>query len=269
MNFVNKLDSNKRLLYFFFIRKKVMINNLLNSNNNNQYLFILSPPFSGSTLLNERISTTKNISCNNNIGLREGQHLPKVKDILFTNDRWDPEKVINWRKVHNLWDKYWEKSKSVLLEKSPPNICRATQIEKEFKNSKFICLIRNPYAQIEGHMRRYSSSPENATLLCLNYFRYQKENIEKLQKCILIKYEELADNTLETKNIISEFIPELKDINTNKKFTAHNLRNKGGMRIVNLNNEKISNLKKEDIKSINNILRKDLKLLNYFNYSLV
>jgi stage III sporulation protein SpoIIIAA len=44
---------------------------------NNTYLFILSPPFCGSTLLNEIISSSDNVSVNHTFGTREGQTLPK------------------------------------------------------------------------------------------------------------------------------------------------------------------------------------------------
>ena len=34
-------------------------------------------------MLNQIISSSKNVSCNNNIGTREGQTLPGVKKIMF------------------------------------------------------------------------------------------------------------------------------------------------------------------------------------------
>lgn len=261
----NKLNSNKRLLYFFLIRKRIYLKNLFYQNKNIKHLFILSPPFSGSTLLNQIIESSKNVSCNNNIGLREGQHLPIVNQILFTKDRWDPEKKINWNKIHNIWNKYWDNSKKIFLEKSPPNICRAIDIEKEFKNSYFICLVRNPYAQIEGHIRRYNTSVEIATKLYIKYLKYQKKNILNLQNIILISYEDITEKTMEIKKQIINFIPEIKDINTKLTFSAHNLRGQK-LSITNLNAEKIKNLKTNEIKKINSILSKNKDLLNFFNY---
>ena len=143
MEYINKLGSAKRLLYFFVVRKKITIKNLFYLNRKHQHLFILSPPFCGSTLLNEIISSSKNVSCNNNIGLREGQHLPIAKDILFTKDRWDSKKQVNWKLIHNIWNKYWDRSKDIFLEKSPPNICRAIQIEKAWYFSKRGCWIKH------------------------------------------------------------------------------------------------------------------------------
>ena len=269
MKYVNKLDSTKRLLYFFVVRQKIAIKNIFYSNNKNQHLFILSPPFCGSTLLNEIISSSNNVSCNNNIGLREGQHLPIAKDILFTRDRWDAEKKINWKLVHNIWNKYWEKSKDIFLEKSPPNICRAVQIEKEFPNAKFICLVRNPYAQIEGEMRRYGTSAKKAAELSIQYLKYQKKNLEKLKDSFIIRYEELVNDTTNTKKNIISFLPELNDINTNMNFSAHNLRAEKSMAIINLNSEKIEKIKKDDLLIINSLFKKEELLLNYFNYQII
>ena len=178
------------------------LKNLFFAKKENQYLFILSPPFCGSTLLTEIISTSKNVSCNNNIGLREGQHLPNAHNLLFTEDRWDPNKEIDWNRIKKIWDKYWDKSKSILLEKSPPNICRANNIDKVFSNSKYICLIRNPYAQIQSNIRRYNTDIEEATEKYTSYLKFQRNNIETLENTLVISYEELADNPLKTKEKI-------------------------------------------------------------------
>ena len=51
----------------------------------NKYLFILAPPYCGSTLLNEIISTSPFVSVNNLHGRREGQQLPTVRKIMFDN----------------------------------------------------------------------------------------------------------------------------------------------------------------------------------------
>jgi len=269
MNYPNKLDSNKRIFYFFLIRQKIALQNLFSSSKTHQHLFILSPPFCGSTLLNEIISSSNNVSCNNNIGLREGQHLPIVKDILFTKDRWDPSKEIDWKKIHSIWSKYWNKSKPIFLEKSPPNICRAEKIEQEFKNGKFICLVRNPYAQIEGEIRRNGTKAKQAAELNIQYLKYQKKNIEQLKDALLISYEELTEDTGTTKEAIITFLPELSYINTELKFTANNIRTEKSMKITNLNYEKIARIKENDLSIINSVFKKEEALLNYFNYQII
>ena len=269
MNYVNKLDSKKRKIYFFALSKKNSIKKLFFSKNKNQYLFILSPPFCGSTLLTEIISSSKNVSCNNNIGLKEGQHLPLAHKLLFTEDRWDPNKEIDWKKIKNIWHKYWDSSKEILLEKSPPNICRAENINQFFENSKYICLTRNPYAQIQSNVRRYQTNVLDATKKYISYLNFQKDNLEKLENTLLISYEELTDNSIHTKEKIVKFLPELNDINFNLKFNAHNMLEKKEMGITNLNQKSIESLSNDQIQSINSILKKEKDLLDFFNYTII
>ncbi|MFL2573085.1 MAG: sulfotransferase family protein [Flavobacteriales bacterium] len=269
MNYVNKLDSKKRKIYFFALSKKNSIKNFFFAKNKNQYLFILSPPFCGSTLLTEILSSSKNVSCNNNIGLKEGQHLPQVHKLLFTEDRWDPNKEIDWIRIKNIWHKYWDRSKEILLEKSPPNICRAENINQVFENSKYICLTRNPYAQIQSNIRRYQTDILDATKKYITYLNFQKDNLEKLENSLLISYEELTDNPNQTKEKIVGFLAELNDININLKFNAHNMLEKKEMGITNLNQKSIDSLSNDQIQSINSILAKEKDLLDFFNYTII
>ena len=269
MNYVNKLDSKKRKLYFLAISKKNTLKNFLFARKKNKYLFILSPPFCGSTLLTEILSTSKNVSCNNNIGLKEGQHLPETHKLLFTDNRWDINKEIDWFKVKHIWHKYWDRSKEILVEKSPPNICRAEKIDKVFENSVYICLTRNPYAQIQSNIRRYNTDTIDATKKYISYLKYQKHNLKKLEKTILITYEELTNSPLKTKEKISNFLPQLNDIKVDIKFNAHNVLEKNEMKITNLNKESIASLSKNQIDSINTVLKKEKDLISFFNYSIL
>ena len=256
-------------LYYFSVRKKNFLNNLLFKKANNQHLFILSPPYCGSTLLNEIISSSSNVSCNNNLGNREGQNLPETFKILFGEDKWDEKKDVDWKYIHKVWDKYWDKSKGILLEKSPPNICRAINIEKEFHDAKFICLVRNPYAQAEGIIRRNNASAKYAAEFALKCLKYQQRNIKELKQTILISYEQLTKHPEKIKKEIIEFIPEINDINTSMKFSAHNLRGDSNMSIINLNEEKIAKINKEDLSIINSIFKKEESVLNYFGYEII
>jgi len=256
-------------IYYLFRRVIFFIPNLLFNNKKHKYLFILSPPFCGSTLLNEIISTSRKVSCNNNIGTREGQTLPKVKDIMFTKERWNSNLELPWEKIKNIWKKYWDLSKPILLEKSVPNILRVKEIKNTFLPASFICIVRNPYAQCEGIMRRNNISAEEAAKFSIHCLMYQKNNIENEKELLFFTYEELCDNTEKIINKIKNFLPELNDINIKRKFSAHNFKGKRKMRITNLNNEKIKKLTIEDITIINNIFSKNKELLEYFNYSII
>ena len=268
MKYINKLGSIKRLLYFNIIAIKILLKNYFFSGKDFKYLFVLSPPFCGSTLLTQIISSSNNVSCNNNIGLMEGQHLPQAKDILFTKDRWDIDKKIDWIKVKSIWHKYWDLSKPILLEKSPPNIIRVEKINKYFNKVKFICLVRNPYAQIQSNLRRYNTDIKVATTDYIKYLKFQKENLNKYDS-ILIKYENLTEQPLIEKEKIIQYLPVLHDIKIDLKFSAHNIRKSKNLPLTNLNKESIDMLSKEQISSINIILKKEEKILSFFNYSTI
>jgi hypothetical protein len=188
---------------------------------------------------------------------------------MFQKNRWDEDVQYDWKKIKEVWMKYWDQSKSVLLEKSIPNIIRVEQIKIEFENIKFICMVRNPYAQIEGIMRRNNATAEYAATFALKCLRHQKKNIEREKNLLFFTYEELCENKLGVVKKIIEFIPDIKDIKIENEFKAHNFKTKESMRIINLNKEKIAKLSTKEISIINSIFKKEEGLLSYFNYSII
>ena len=62
-----------------------------------------TPPYCGSTLLNQILSTSNNLSCNNPLGNREGMLLPEVRHIMLYN-RWDNDSFYPWEKIKNILD---------------------------------------------------------------------------------------------------------------------------------------------------------------------
>jgi len=261
----------KRLIYYFLLRTVRLIPNFFSRNKAHKFLFILTPPYCGSTLLNQLLSTSNQLSCNNYLGVREGQLLPKVKQIMFTDNRWDDTiSEYPWKFIKTTWLKYWDLRKPILLDKSVTNIMRVSAINKAFSNAHFIAMVRNPYAQAEGIIRRNNASAEYAAKFALKCLRYQMQNKE-LEDCniMFISYEELCDNKEGVIDKIMRFVPELESINADASFTSHNFKTKGKMKIQNLNDEKIKKLSHEDLKVINFYFKKEIELLNYFNYPII
>jgi hypothetical protein len=164
---------------------------------------------------------------------------------------------------------YWDQTKPILLEKSTPNIMRVESIKKVFKKSYFICMVRNPYAQVEGIMRRNNATAEYAANFTIKCLEYQKNNIEKEKDILFFTYEDLCDKKKYIVSKIKNFLPEINDLNTDILFNAHNFKTKNKMAITNLNEEKIAKLSTQDITIINNIFRKNINLLKFFNYALI
>jgi hypothetical protein len=266
------MAASKTLLpryeYFAYSVLKNRVKRVLKPTIANKYVFILSAPLCGSTLLHEILSTSSNVSFNNNWGTREGQKLPTTRKLMFNDiDRWDENQSFNWALIKQEWRKYWDITKPVLLEKSPPNLVRAKQIEKFFEPSYFIILIRNPYAQCEGLMRRKGVSAKAAAELVIGRMKLQQANLISLQNLMLLRYEDLCDETEAVKKRLVDFLPELGDLNTAKRYKSHNVLNEE-LPITNLNTLKIASLSQSDLQSINSVFTSEIELLSFFGYSL-
>jgi hypothetical protein len=116
------------------------------------HLFLLSPPLSGSTAVTQLLATSPDVTVFPGNG--EGQFLPEAKRILLVDGRWDPQLHVDWQEVKGIFLSYWSPWKTIRFEKSPPNIVRAAELKQAFENACFLVSIRNPYAQIEGLLRR-------------------------------------------------------------------------------------------------------------------
>ena len=262
------LYSVKREVYYNYIRIIRLFSYLFNKNNEYQFLFILSPPYAGSTMLNQLISSSDNVSCNNNLGTREGQLLPAVKKFMFQKNRWNENVQYPWEEVRKTWLRYWDYSKPVFLDKSIPNIMRVDEIEKVFSPIKYMCMVRNPYAQVEGLMRRNKQDAKSAAEFAIKCLYYQSKN-RKRENILFFTYEQLCDNRQEVSRKMIEFIPELADLDMNIDLTSHNFKKKGKMKMANLNDEKIAKISETDFEIINSIFEKDKDLLKEFGYKII
>jgi len=259
-----KIRKIKYLLQNRFKRKFPRINK-----RDQKYLFILSPPFCGSTLLNKIISTSGSVSVNNNKGTREGQKLPGVRPIMFDHKRrWDETLDFDWPYIKKVWRKNWDVNATILLEKSPPNILRAKSLEEHFQPAYFIVLYRNPFAHCESLMRRRKTSLEESAQFAIKCLKFQKQNIEQLDRNIQVAYEALSETPVKTLRQIQMFLPELSDMKLDDFYDVHNFKNKP-LEMTNLNQEKISRFTSREIDELNRIFKLELDLLGFFGYKLL
>ncbi len=236
-----------------------------------KFLFVLCPPFCGSTLLTELLETSAATSLNHTKGNKEGQKLPTVKPLMFdTTERWNPNHDFDWKAIKKEWLKAWDLEKSILVEKSPPNLLRVSSIMKHFDPAFFLICYRNPYAHCEGLIRRKNYTPEDAAKFTLKCLMVQKKNIESLNEgqSLVISYEELTGHIESTVRKMGDFLPDLSDIRYDMEFSAKNVRQEK-MGIENLNEEKIANLTNDQIIAINEVLRDQAEILAYFGYDLI
>lgn len=259
-------------LYKSLIYKSIKTKNKLkkysSTNLQQKYLFILAPPYTGSTLLHEILSTSSSISPNNTFDTREGQQLPELKDKMFIKGRFEPTFKVDWDLAYDVWHQYWDPTAPILMDKSPANIVRAKELEQYFQPIYFLLLVRNPYAQCESLIRKNSWSATRSAEFAILCLHYQKRNLDTLKNTSLLNYEEMTTNEEKVKSTVTDILPEVNDLHFDKKFKAHNFHNKQ-LKPTNLNNPKVEALSAAQLKDMNRIFKQDQELLDYFGYNLI
>ena len=242
------------------------------------HLFLLSPPLSGSTVLGQLIATSPHVTVFTGKG--EGQFLPEAQPLLLVDDRWNSAYVPDWAHIKAIFNSYWWPSKRIRFEKSPPNVIRAVQLEQTFQSSYFLVTIRNPYALVEGLLRRQwpfgqfgpqsSAAPpataRQAAEFWVHVARAQRHNLQALQHTLFFTYEEIMDQPEQMIEKIIAFLPELEVLRSNTRVSSHNVTGRPVTRLQNLNTLKIQNLSAAQLAEINQVLAQHDDLLNYFGY---
>ena len=228
------------------------------------YLFVLCPPYSGSTLLWKLLSTSGNVS---SLPL-EGQFLPELKE-LMRDKPWDASHTLPWSEIKRVWESYWDKDKPVLLEKSPPNLIRTRDILAHFQPVKFIIMVRNPYAQSEGLMRRNNwkvTRAANFSMMCL---RTQLKNARELDDAQVLTYESLVQNPAKTCEQLETFMPTLGELDSSASFEIDSIDGTLDRPITDLNTRKIASLPAGTIASLNEIFIQHQETIEAWGYDLL
>jgi hypothetical protein len=227
-----------------------------------KFLFVLSPPYSGSTVLWRLLSSAEAVSALPT----EGQMLPSVVPLL-RGDHWNPEKPVPWEQVRARWLETWDTSRAILLEKSPPNLVRAEAIERYFDPAWFVLLSRDPYAFSEGYMRRKRCSARVAAEFWLFCARWTLYNLDRLSRTLLITYEELVTEPATAAARLSDFVPELGVLSTDDSYRAHSIHGRGARQLTDLNEIKIRQLSGRDIREISAVLNEDVATVRRLGYA--
>jgi hypothetical protein len=239
------------------------------------HLFLLVPNNSGSSVLHDLIATSSDVAILPN----EGQFCPNFigplahtfgvahfftkKEGIFKN-----EKNYEWGVIKNQWTSLWKKDNPtarVFLQKSPPDILRADMPHKTFEDTKFIIMVRNPYAQVESILRANpTASLEDAATHAIRCLEIQLENSEQYLEDLVFRYEDLTDKTEETIKNIEEFL-NISNLDSDKVFETKAYVSK----IRNMNDDQIKKLTDKQIVTINSIFSKKIDVLEECGYSLI
>ena len=258
-----------------------------------KFLFIICMNNSGSTLLERVLS-----ECRNAVGFPApggpdqqvngqgfvpeympipGKIKPKCRRIWTEQAAIiEDESRYNWPKIKRRWRREWSHNPKfdtanprVFLEKSPPNVLRASMLQKHFDNSFFILMHRNPYAVAEGIRRRAGIALERCIQHWIRCAQKQMENEKALQRAIKLSYEELSGQPDYCRQQVLNFVPELDDLDIRKEVAVQSIEGHVRQPIVNYNEKQISLLSAEDLAQINRYLGEVPEVMKHFGYDYV
>ena len=258
-----------------------------------KFLFIICMNNSGSTLL-ERVMS----ECRNAVGFpAPGGPDQQVNGQGFVSDFmpipgkmtprcrriWSEQAAIlanelhyQWPAIKNRWRAEWAKNPKfatanprVFLEKSPPNIFRASMLQKHFAESSFILMQRNPYAVAEGIRRRAKLALERCIQHWIRCARQQMRNEKTLRRAIKLNYEELSEKPEACRQRVVQFMPELSDLDVSQDVEVHSLDGRVRQPIVNYNNKQIALLSADDLAEINRHLEQIPDIMAHFGYEYI
>lgn len=228
------------------------------------YLFVLCPPYCGSTLLWKLLATSANVSAFPS----EGQFLPEVAP-LMREKPWQADHPLPWDEIKKVWEKHWDHSKPVLLEKSPPNLLRAQALAEHFSPSKFVVMVRNPYAHAEGLIRRNGFKVHRAANFAGMCLRAQWRNTQALDNVLVLTYEALVSDPEAACRQLVDFVPELHDMDHQASFEVHSVDGTLNRPILDLNAKKIASLDTATIAELNQHFEAHRESFKVWGYEMI
>lgn len=237
-----------------------------------QWCFIVGCYNSGTTLLNQLLGLHPEIGTMPNEGqfytdqLVRGAHvglrrLWALKPELFRLDE-TTVSGIDSSKLKREWAYFYnDVNRPVLLEKTIANAARTRWFQKYFSPASFIVLVRDPYAVAEGIRRKEKHSLEDAIEQWKVSYQQIFDDLDFLDRKLVLTYEELTGKPKETLDRISAFLqiaPFQMDI-TGKEFTVHRVKSE----IANKNSVSYKNLTVDDYTTINRVAGEWITKLGY------
>ncbi len=252
------------------------------------HLFIICPNNSGSTFLQKILSTsshTWNLESEGQLTFGFAGPNPrknKTGSLWASQQRWidmyTDAGAYNWPIIREAW--YFQAfsrnpQAKIFVTKSPPFLLSVAELQHHFENAKFLFMVRNPYAAVEGNFRRLGPQPlrsgvdslEAAATHIVNCFRYQQRNIETYRDCgVFFTYEAMCDEPGRIEQYIQTLVPELDDLVLQQKVPVKYIYDE---MLRNMNDQQLARISMDDVGRINRVFEHHQELLDYFGYSLL
>jgi hypothetical protein len=247
---------------------------IFDENDQPHFLFIITPPNSGSTALIELLNSSHKTMILQPRG--EGQWLVPG---LCEKDRWNPDKEVDYLSVKAVWLRKYQdinrltQNVDVVLEKSPPNMMRMEMLSSQFKDFSFMANNRNPYAVCASVLYRHYDvekiDSDDRKEILGNLAKEWVIRSLKIQELVtrlkfpLLTYEEFCHNPTSVLNFLNLPDSVSQSINTNANVKVKDYEIQP---IINQNGRQISKLTGEEIECIRQVLNPNTELMAYFGY---
>ena len=240
------------------------------------FLFIVTPPNSGSSALAELLNTSQRTMLLTPKG--EGQWLIPA---LCKKDRWNPDKEVDYQSVKAVWLSKFQNAKrlapniDVVIEKSPPNMVRLEKISSQFREYSFLVNIRNPYATCSSSLYRNCNADATTSETRRNKLNRLAESWLKRSAIIrlhirklgvpIITYEQFCQDP---SSVLGKLrLPDGVSSSVNPRAKVK-VKDYKPQVISNQNDRQISRLTTKEIEQIGVVLGGNEQLLNYFGYQI-
>lgn len=180
------------------------------------WLFILGLNNSGTTILARILERHPLIRSLPHEGQKIGDALPRADDVGLGRIWGTALDQFHWTEVDSPlpavrakfdWSRLYARHPGILLEKSPPNSVRTRWLQRNFQPSRFIALVRNPYAVCEGIRRRTGCEISVAAQHWASGNARMLEDLRSIDRWALVRYEDLCgDDRGVALRSISEFL---------------------------------------------------------------
>lgn len=190
-----------------------------------KYVFICGLHRSGTTILAQQVGQMKNCtgfgSTGAGLSLDEGQYLQDVypPDTAFggvgrfgfrseahlteESSLLTPENIARLRQS---WEKHWDKTKTIRIEKTPSNLLKTRFLQAAFPNACFILIRRHPVV-VSLASQKWSRTPLHDLfdhwLRCHQIFEGDKKYLERVYE---LSYEDYVRNPDKSLESIADFI---------------------------------------------------------------
>lgn len=242
-----------------------------------RFLFIITPPYSGSTALTQIFNSCHGTAFLGKNG--EGQWLVPG---MCEADRWASKKIIDWESVRSVWLNRIQlirelvQDVDLIIEKSPPNLVRIDQLIEIFPQHTLLAFNRDPYANCSSilyrnHTLEDMQEAERVKIVSsiakkwLFRSKWVKKWIDQWQ-IAYFTYEQFCSDPLACLAQLVDDIPELQTVDVKKSIKVKDYKMQG---IINYNAKQISKLHQPEIDAISETLACEPELVSFFGYKIL